>query len=181
MAREIHCLNIYVFPIWKGVCIAMLLYWSFASVFLMLCWFIKAIKGSIKPTQPAYATTNATTNGGDWGDCCERLSHDWQIVGPSQSTLGFLQVRDPVTWQNHGGTRTGSWFYGRNCHDFASELVIFWHMFLSLLKGRFVYFQHHFLMFNCSTLLFWEEYLMYLNVSACCLYIFFGWVVQSVP
>ena len=31
-----------------------------------------------------------------WGDCCERLSHDWQIVGPSQSTLGLLQVRDPV-------------------------------------------------------------------------------------
>jgi len=29
-------------------------------------------------------------------DCCERLSHDWQIVGPSQSTLGLLQVRDPV-------------------------------------------------------------------------------------
>eukprot|EP00434_Breviolum_minutum_P018493 symbB.v1.2.016311.t1/scaffold1148.1/size135353/1 len=29
-------------------------------------------------------------------DCCERLSHDWQIVGPSQSTLGFLHVRDPV-------------------------------------------------------------------------------------
>ena len=50
-----------------------------------------------------------------WGDCCERLSHDWQIVGPSQSTLGLLQVRDPVPCRHlhwPGGTIPRHSMYG---------------------------------------------------------------------